>query len=74
MDQLFALQILHSTSNLQTTRRNTLSVMNEIQYVHYKNEFEKMWDEIFVAHSKILFSLTCLKGIKKNTKLKVLSF
>jgi len=48
--------------------------MNEIQYVHYKNEFEKMWDEIFVAHSKILFSLTCLKGIKKNTKLKVLSF
>jgi hypothetical protein len=39
-----------------------------------KDEFEEMWDEIFVAHSKVLFSLTCLKGIKKNTKLKGLSF
>jgi hypothetical protein len=37
-----------------------------------KDELEEMWDKIFVTHSTVLFSLTCLKGIEKNTKLKAL--
>jgi hypothetical protein len=36
MDKLFALQILHSTGNLQSTWQNTLSIMNEIWHADYK--------------------------------------
>jgi hypothetical protein len=39
-----------------------------------KDEFEEMLEEIFVAHSKVLLSLICLKGMKKNTQSKWLSF
>jgi len=61
MDQLFALQILHSTGNLQPTRHNTLSVMNEMNLK--KCGMKYLWHTLCTVFTYLL------KGNKEKYKI-----